>query len=196
MANVLLISENKIKSWSALDDNVQVDDLVPFIIQAQDLHLQKSIGTLFFTRLKQGVEANDLTNDEKDLLNDYIAQMLLNYALYMAIPSLKYKLTNGSIQSPTSETATNASLDEVKWLRQTILDTAEFYDQNLRKFLIQHPGLFEEYNIPGIKGIQPSKSTAYFSGIHIPKRRRIYTEDEQNQIWGCGGCPDDQQTWG
>jgi len=195
MANVLLISENKIKSWSALDDNVQVDDLVPFIIQAQDLYLQKSIGTLFFNRLKDGVAANNLTNDEKALLNDYIAQMLLNYALYMAIPSLKYKLTNGSIQSPTSETAQNASLDEVKWLRQTILDTAEFYDQNLRKYLIQHPSLFEEYNIPGIYGIKPSKTTAYFSGIHIPKRRKIY-EDEQDPQWGCGGCPDDQQTWG
>ncbi len=184
MANVLLISENKIKSWSALDDNVQVDDLVPFIIQAQDLYLQKSIGTLFFNRLKDGVAADNLTVTEKALLNDYIAQMLLNYALYMAIPSLKYKLTNGSIQSPTSETAQNATLEEVKWLRQTILDTAEFYDKNLRQYLIQHPTLFEQYNVPGIYGIQPSKTSAYFSGIHIPKRRTIY-EDQQTDCDDC-----------
>jgi len=194
MAAVLLISENKIKNWTALDDNVQVDDIVPFVFNAQDLYLEQSLGTKFYNRLKDGVANNNLVQKEKDLLNAYIAQMLMNYALYLAIPALKYKLTNASILVPKSETADSTSLDEVKWLRQTVLDTAEYYDKRLRLFLYENPGLFTEYDIPGVTGVKPQKQSPYFSGLVIPKSKKSY--DADNSAWQCDECFGDDQTWG
>jgi hypothetical protein len=176
---------------------VQVDDLVPYIIQAQDLYLQTSLGTKFYNRLKDGVIAGNLTQIEKDLINDYIAQMLLNYSMYLAMPSLKYKFTNASIVSPTSETAATITLEELKYLRQCSLDTAEFYDQRLRTHLKQHPEHYVEYWNPGVYDMQPSRQTPYSSGLVIPKYiNKKYDETTNTGPWQCDECFGDEQTWG
>ena len=78
MANTaLLVSEQRMKQWTQLDDNVRMDDITPFILQAQDIYMQDTLGTKFYTRLKEGVIADDLDADEKLLLNDYIGPTLM-----------------------------------------------------------------------------------------------------------------------
>ena len=53
----------------------------------------------------------------------------MQYALYMMLPTIKYRIVEKGIVSGTSEeTATN--LDELKYLRQSVLDTAEFYNKD------------------------------------------------------------------
>ncbi len=77
----LLVSEQRLKQWTQLDDNVRLNEITPFILQAQDIYLQDSLGTKFYTRIKNGIIADDLTVNEKTLLNDYIAPNLKQCAL-------------------------------------------------------------------------------------------------------------------
>ena len=186
MALAILISEQRVKQLTNLDDNVRVDEITPFIIQSQDLYLQDRLGTRFYERLKNGVIASDLNNDEKSLLNDYIAPMLANYALYLMLPGLKYKLVEKGILSGQSEETGSTTLDEVKYLRQSILDTAEFYDERLRERLCDLPsGTFSEYSSPGSDGMSPNNQTPYFSGLVTPTYFRRKNENPEDECSNC-----------
>ena len=83
MANetVLLVSEQRMKQWTSLDNNIRIDVLTPSILNAQNLYIQDTLGTKFFDRLKAGVLANDLTVTESDFLRDYVGPTLMQYAL-------------------------------------------------------------------------------------------------------------------
>lgn len=162
----LLVSEQRVKQWTNLDDNVRVNEVTPFIIQAQDIYLQDRLGTKFFTRLKAGVIADDLNASELALLNDYIGPMLAHYSLYLMMPGLKYKLVEKGVLNGTSEETTPTTLEELRFLRQATLDTAEFYDARLKEYLCDQPsGTFPEYSQPGSDGMHPNHETPYFSGL-------------------------------
>ena len=96
-AQAILISEQRVKQLTSLDQNVRVEDITPFIIQSQDLYLYPRLGFKFFERLKQGVIDNNLNADEQKLLNEYVGPMLANYAVYHMLPGLKYKFVDKGI---------------------------------------------------------------------------------------------------
>jgi hypothetical protein len=175
------------KTWTQLDNNIRIDVLTPSIIQAQDIYIQDCIGTKFYNKLKTGVLNTTLTTDENSFLTDYIGPCLIQYALYLVLPNLKYKFVEKGILNGTSEETQPTTLDEMKWLRETALDTAQFYNQRLLEFLKDNPGLFPEYANPGVDGMQPNRSTPYFSGLqtNIPSiNKSIHGEYGTN----CSEC--------
>lgn len=188
MATALLVSEQRFKQWTQVDDNLRVEDITPFIIQAQDLYIQDTLGTSFYTRIKEGIVASDLNNDEKALLNDYIGPTLMQYALYLMLPSIKYKVVDKGIVSGTAEEAATTSLEELKFLRETTMDTAQFYNKRLTEFLCENPGLFPTYDAPGVKGMLPNKQNPYSSGLVIPRMRGTGTKTYCNCNDGCENC--------
>jgi len=163
----LLVSEQRLKQWTNLDTNVRTEEITPWIISAQDVYAQTSLGTQFLERIKAGIIANDLNADEKLLLDQYIAPMLMQYSLYLMMPGLKYKLVEKGIVSGNSEDTDATTLDELKYLRQSTLDLAEFYDARLREFLCDAtPGTYPQYSTPTPDdGMQPEKRTPYFAGL-------------------------------
>jgi len=184
---VLLVSEQRLKQWTQLDDNVRLNEITPHILQAQDIYIQNLIGTKLYTRLKAGVIANDLTADEDLLLNDYVGKTLMQYALYMILPSIKYKVVNQGIVNGTSEETAPTTLEELRYLRGTVLDTAEFYATRLVEFFRDNPGMFPDYTNPGNDGMMPDKTDQYFSGLqtNVPLLRN------QNNLWIYADCGTD-----
>jgi hypothetical protein len=189
MANTaLLVSEQRLKQWTNLDENVRIQEITPFIMQAQDIYIQDTLGTKFYNRIKDGIIAADLNADETTFLADYIGPCLMQFALYLMMPGLKYKLTDKGVLSGSSEETTQTSLDELKYLRQSTLDTAEFYQERMREYLIDNPGMFPEYETPGTDGMYPNKQKAYFSGLVIPKSYKTYYDEKCPDCDDCGNC--------
>jgi hypothetical protein len=193
MENVLLVSEQRMKQWTSLDNNIRIDLLTPSIIQAQDIYIQDTLGTKFYKRLKAGVIANDLTTDESTFLKDYVGPCLIQYALYLLLPSLKYKMVEAGIVNGTSEETQATTLEEMQYLRESALDTAQFYNQRMLEYLIDNPGMFADYTNPGTDGMYPNKDTPYFSGLQteIPLRRNdlyIYADCGLDCDPDCSSC--------
>lgn len=182
----LLVSEQRFKQWTQLDDNVRMNEITPFIIQAQDIYMQNTLGTKFYTRLKDGIINNNLTADEQNLLKDYIGPALMQYALYLMMPSLKYKFVNQGIVSGTSEGTTPTTLDELQFLRQSTLDTAEFYNKRIIKYFMDNPNMFADYQNPGTDGMMPDKRNPYFSGLVVPRNNLRYYEEKYGECSDCG----------
>ena len=174
----LLVSEQRMKQWTALDNNVRVEEITPFIINAQDIYMQDTLGTKFYTRLKNGVIQNDLNADEQHLMTDYIGPTLMQYALYLMLPTIKYKIVEKGIVSGTSEETAATNLDELKYLRQTTLDLAEFYNKRLIEYLCDNPGMFPDYETPGTDGMYPNRQNPYFSGLVTPRKYKTYYDQK------------------
>ena len=193
MENVLLVSEQRMKQWTSLDNNIRIDVLTPSIIQAQDIYIQDTLGTKFYKRLKAGVIANDLTTNETTFLKDYVGPCLIQYSLYLLLPNLKYKMVEAGIVNGTSEETQATTLDEMKYLRESAMDTAMFYNQRMLEYLQDNPGMFVTYNNPGTDGMQPNKDTPYFSGLQteIPLLRNdlyIYADCGLDCDPDCSSC--------
>ena len=184
---VLLVSEQRMKQWTALDNNIRIDVLTPSILNAQNVYTQQSLGTRFYNRLKQGVMNNDLTVNENAFLKDYVGPALMQYALYLVLPSLKYKMVEKGIVSGTSEETAATSLDDMKYLRQNAMELAQFYDERLREYLKDNPGMFPEYTNPGTDGMQPDRGEAYQNQLvtKIPTRRN------ERDLWIYADCGTD-----
>jgi hypothetical protein len=184
---VLLVSEQRLKQWTQLDDNVRLNEITPHILQASDIYIQNLVGSKLYARLQAGIIANDLNTDEKLLLDDYIGKTLMQYALYMILPSIKYKVVNQGIVNGTSEETAPTTLEELRYLRGTVLDTAEFYATRLVEFFRDNPGMFPEYTNPGTDGMMPDKTDQYFSGLqtNVPLLRN------QNNLWIYADCGTD-----
>jgi len=181
---VLLVSEQRMKTWTSLDNNIRIDVLTPSILNAQSVYVQQSLGTKFYDRLKAGVKLNDLTANENTFLKDYVGPMLMQYSLYILLPNLKYKLTEKGILNGTSEETQPTGLDEMKYLRQSAMDLAQFYDERLREYLKDNPGMFPEYTNPGTDGMQPDRGEAYQNQLvtKIPARRN------ESDLWIYADC--------
>lgn len=170
---VLMVSEQRLKQWTSLDNNTRDEEIAPSIIDAQNVYIQQTLGTPLFNRIKEGVIAVDLNADEITLLNDYIAPALMQYALYLILPNIKYKIVEKGILNGTSEETSATTLDELKYLRQSTLDLAQFYDARLREFLCDaDPGVYPLYDNPTPRdGMNPDKGSPYSSGLVTNFRR-------------------------
>ena len=182
----LLVSEQRMKQWTALDNNTRTEEITPFIINAQDVYIQDTLGTKFYLKLKDGIVNNTLTADETHILNEYIAPTLMQYSLYLMLPTIKYKIVEKGVLNGTSEETAATTLDELKYLRQSTMDLAEFYNKRLLEFLFDNPSMFPEYTNPGTDGMTPNKRNPYFSGLVTGKSNLSYYEEKYTDCTDCG----------
>ena len=80
--NVLFISEEKLKSFTSIHQSVSPTDLVPYVMQSQDIYLQNYLGSTFYQELQFQIKANELSAPNRYLIDNYIGPMLCNYSMY------------------------------------------------------------------------------------------------------------------
>tara|TARA_Y100000401_G_scaffold50169_1_gene39112 strand:+ start:7255 stop:7833 length:579 start_codon:yes stop_codon:yes gene_type:complete len=179
MSYVLFISEDKLKNSTAINMNVDVDLLLPFVKQAQKLYVETKLGTQLNQKLKDLITAgtiNDPANSAyKTLLDTYIGDMLPNFALYHAIPFLRFKVENGNIYSKTSETGNALSTEEAQHLREEVKNTGEYYMERMIDYICNNTGSFPEYNTNSGADVSPD-SNAYYAGMNLEKSRQQDTK--------------------
>ncbi|QDP67564.1 MAG: hypothetical protein GOVbin568_3 [Prokaryotic dsDNA virus sp.] len=168
---VLLISEDTIKKSTTINGNVDVELLLPYIKIAQDIHVQQTLGTDLYDRIQNDIEAGSLAGAYKTLVDTYIQPMLVHYSLYECMPFLSYKIMNKSIVQKLSETSTSASLEDIKYIRNVVLNTAEFYTERLVDYLRHNNSTYPEYNTNTGADMSPEKS-AYYSNMNLDKIQR------------------------
>ena len=170
MAYVLFISESKLKDSSAINLNCSTDLLLPYIRQAQKLYIETALGTELTQKIKDLITAGtigDVGNAAyKTLLDDYIADVLVNFSFFHAIPFLRFKIENGNIFSKTSETGTALSTEEAQHLREEIRNTGEYYRERLIDYIRNNTSSYPEYS--GQLDVNPSTAN-YYAGMKLER---------------------------
>jgi len=172
MAYVLFISESKLKDSSAINLNVSTDLLLPYIRQAQKLYIETALGTELTQKIKDLITAGTIGNVAnaayKTLLDDYIADVLVNFSFFHAIPFLRFKIENGNIFSKTSETGNALSTEEAQHLREEIKNTGEYYRERLIDYIRNNTSSYPEYSTNSGADVNPDKN-AYYAGMNLER---------------------------
>jgi|TARA_R110000824_G_scaffold75358_1_gene191361 hypothetical protein len=168
MAYILFISEQKLKDSTAIALNVDVEILLPYVRQAQKLYVESKLGTDLTQKLKDEITAGTLAGAYKTLVDDYIGDMLPNWAFYHAVPFLRFKVENGNIYSKTSETGTSLSTEEAQHLREEVRNTAEYYTERMIDYVTNNVGSFPEYNTNSGADVSPDRN-AYYNGMNLER---------------------------
>ena len=172
MANVLLVSENKLKAFTNTNRNVDMDTIRAEIGIAQDIQLQPLLGTKFYDELLSKVSAtgNTFTAHELTLVNEYISPYLIQVSYYEMIPHLHYRTMNRGIVKGDMESATGVDIETMKYLRTIQKQRSDFYMMRLQDYLIigKGQGKFPAYlNQNTMDGMLPDKSDKYNSPIYL-----------------------------
>jgi hypothetical protein len=172
MSYVLLISEQKLKDSTAINLNVDVNILLPYVLQAQTLYIEPKLGTQLYEHIKGLIQAGTIGDAGnvayKTLLDDYISFVLVNYSFYHAIPFLRFKIENGNIYSKTSETGTALTTEESQSLREEISNTAQYYTERLIEYIRNNTSDFPEYSTNSGADVNPDKN-AYYNGMNLER---------------------------
>jgi len=162
----LFCNEDKLKSSTAINYNVDTAFLLPFLKIAQDKNMQVILGTDLYEKLEADIVAGSITGNYKVLIDDYVQDSIIHYALVEALPFISFQIKNGSVTQKNSENGTAASKSDINWLIQKERDTAEFYGQRIVDYLCENSSLFPEYSSNSGADMNPI-SNAYNTGLRI-----------------------------
>jgi hypothetical protein len=179
---VLLISETKLKAFTNINSNIDMNVLKAEIQIAQDIDLQTILGTKFYNHLLSQVSATgDTFNaDETELVNTYVQPYLIQTAYFNALPGIMYRPMNRGIVKGDMEFGTSVDIETFKYLRNIQKQRADFYLQRLMDYLLIGRGQnkFPDYVTQStIDGMIPDRKQKYMNGIYLRHTtRKGYSE--------------------
>lgn len=146
MNKILLVSEDFVKTNSALNDNLWGKFLLPAIREAQDINLQMYLGECLYKTILGMVQDGSITastnESYKALLDDYVQPYLLYQIQANIVPVLNVKMTNiGSVVSK-DEYINTLSQGNIDLVQRDFQLKADFYAQRMLNFILNHSNEF------------------------------------------------------
>ena len=164
MAVALFIKTADLKKNTIINGSTDVDKFMQYIKIAQEIHIQNYLGTDLYTRLQEGIIAADLNANETILLNDYVQDALIHFAMAEYLPFSAYQVANGGVFKHNSENSVTVDKSEVDFLAQKERNFAEYYAKRLTDYLKFNQSLFPEYTTNTDNDIYPDGSVNYSGG--------------------------------
>lgn len=177
-----------IKHNSPVISYVQDDELQPFIKVAQDIHIQRILGTNLFEYI-QGLVPGPFTGLYETLVYKYIQPATMYWTISEYLLYSHYKFTNKGISVQNSTDSTSAAPEQVSEMRNSMMNTAEYFSQRVTQYLLANVASFPLYFGGSIdqSTILP-KTRNYFSGIYTGRGR-------WNGLNGCTDCANEVHDW-
>ncbi len=163
MSKALFITRHDISVWTAANGNIDTDKLLPFINQAQDIHIQNYLGTDLYKKIQADIVAGTLTGNYLNLVNNYIKDMLEHWTMVEYLPYAGINIANGGIYTKNPENSTALTKEHVDSLIERSRTTAQFYTNRFIDYMSFNQTLFPEYNSNSNDDISPD-TTADFGG--------------------------------
>lgn len=159
MAFAYFISETYLKDNTPLTQNVDVQDIYPFVKTAQDTYIKDKLGTALYDELITATIAQTYSASQLELLK-LVRQALAWYACYDSLPFVAIKLRNKGVIKTAGDFATNADQSESKYLRQECRAKADYYLNRIEDYLCDNSSLFPNY-LSSTGPIYPNHNSAY-----------------------------------
>jgi len=164
--NILFITRNDIIKRAYVGGNIDPEKIIPFVKTSQDKYILMLLGTVLYNRLQNDIALNTVSGLYKVLLDEYICDTLVHYSFVEALPFLSYTVANGAIYKNVSEQGQLPSKQDIDFLLQKELQTAQFYAERLVTYLIANNASYPEYNQSNgqLDNVYPDKGQQYTNG--------------------------------
>lgn len=176
------ITVKYLKDNSPILQYVNEDELQVYIRPAQDVYIQKALGTKFYYSLMGKISNTSLNTNEIDLITQYIQPSLVWWTTHEFALYANYKFTNKAISKQNSDNSNPSELNEVNYLTTSLRQKAQYFTDRLTKHLMGETTKFPEYLEYYTNTFEniPSSRQNYYWGIYVPGGR---FDDPQD----CGG---------
>ena len=177
--NILLLSEDRLKTYTSLNDNCFGKNILPAIRTSQDIELTTILGSCLVDALKSMVADGSIQQDAnyyyKYLLDNYVTEYLAYITLAHLITELSTKLTNFGTVESNDEHLVNVSLNEREIVRQQYEYYADAYCKKMQGYLKANRERFPELECGCDCGenISPTLDSAASTGLFLGGRRGI-----------------------
>ena len=173
MARVLFISEQKLKEQTPINEQVDPRELRSAIQTAQDVNIQNTLGALLYEKIQDLVISGDINQPQyvhyKNLLNEYIQPDTVWYAYFYALDNFLVKFMAAGLVSNRTEQGNPIDLKTFQFLKSNAENTAQWYDNIMRKHLCAKQNWFPEYTIDNGDGkLQPERFNSFDQGMALP----------------------------
>ena len=176
--NVLLISEQKLKTFTDIDLNVNTAVLLPFIQVAQQTVIEYVLGAKYYKELLYQVSGGTLTQTNENFLNYFVQPCLIWAAYREALPSVWGRIKNNGIVNGSEQTIT---LKEMQWFMDKANERAQFFQQRMIQELIFNSNLYPlVFTTTSNQGLFPHLGVNYNCSVHIPNG---YGDTSPYGIW-------------
>ena len=182
--DILLISPETLKTNTALRNDIDSGLLVNYIVLAQDIYIQETLGTDLFKRLISDIENETVTGIYKTLLDEYVIKALIHCSFYEVIPFVAYKFGNkGFVKGFVEGSGIEVELEEVNYIREKVVKRAmDSYLQRLSNYLKANYGKFPEYTTNTTLDKVRPKSPSVMAGIYVGNASRLSDNYFNNKI--------------
>lgn len=171
MRNVLVVSEDTIRSNSEISDNVWGKSLLPSIRTSQDLYLQEFLGSCLYNKILDLISDGSISQTEnapyKLLLDDYITPYMIERVVADTIPTIANKIANLGVYKSNDEYANNIDNVQTDRLAQSHIDKADHYAKRMQHFLKSNKDMYPELNECGCGDIKPCLDSAADCSIFL-----------------------------
>lgn len=141
---IYFITENYIKSKTPITQNVDVNEITPFIATVSDMRIQPILGTYFYNDILTKYNAQTLSADETTLVSK-IQPVVAWYSASDAVFALTYQLKNKGLQKQSGDNSESVTREEVGDGIEYYHSKAAFYEQRLRIWLKENKTLFSNF---------------------------------------------------
>jgi hypothetical protein len=114
----LIIKPNDIPRLTALNGNIDIDKLTPYVFQAQTIDIKRILRTELYEKIVTDYAANDLSGVYKTMYDDYIILVLAYYSASYFISFGSYQIVNNGIMKMASEGTTAVEMKDVQFLSE------------------------------------------------------------------------------
>lgn len=147
MRDILLISEEFIKSISSISDNLSSKYLTPSIREAQEIDFRNIVGYTMLEKIKTLYDNDDIKKPE----NSHYSELLEMSCYFMTYATLayvtmktSYKISNIGVSRTTDENVQSVSFDEVQKVADYYRSRADYYKNSLQEWLRYNQDKFPE----------------------------------------------------
>lgn len=181
MTTTFLISEAKLREYTDIDNNVDTALIKNGIREAQDIELQRLLGTLLYDKLLSDVDSDSLTGNYKTLVDDYVQDFLIYASYYYILDSIYLRSRNNGLLTPNggeNSDSVDRTMYNVK--RQSVKNKMEYYAEGLKDYLIEEEALYPELT-SNTKLYQSSPDYTDQYGSPFVFRRNGYAEEAEKR---------------
>jgi len=170
MAYAQFLSTDYIFLYTTIPNDVDVNIVNKFIRKAQDINIQEILGEdLYFKLMNDLINTGGSTGYYLTLMNNYIQPAQAEWTTYHCLPSIYLRITNKSLSKKDSDNSQPSTLKEMEYLRTEFLNSAEYYSERIREYILNNQSQFPEFfTTAGVDRIIPKVSNLN-SGIYTPR---------------------------
>lgn len=181
MAEILLSSEQFVKSVTSISDNIAGKYLLPSLREAQEIYLREILGDCLLDYLKELVADGSIADQDhviyKTLL-DRSQYYLANKTAELITTRVSYKIGNFGVAKSTDENLQVATQDEIGKVQYYYQAVADSHCYQLQTWLLENSRYIPQLNACACSRIRANLKSAASCGVWLGgPRGRILSDN-------------------